>query len=177
MERPFRGDPLTRGPLDRLLRLAELAHPLEVGRVLGPTRCVVEGELADLAVDPGPVESDRTWCSPERCDHGPDRGVVELDPRDLPDDRLLPRLVALPRLLAPEPRAVEGIGRLRLDWRACSVQRLPARLVTTPQTVHSFTRRSSTGVLARSIRLRCYAYATMSGRCGPRLVANATRRR
>ncbi len=33
------------------------------------------------------------------------------------------------------------------------MQRLPARLVTTPQTVHSFTRESSAGGLARSIRL------------------------
>jgi hypothetical protein len=35
------------------------------------------------------------------------------------------------------------------------VQRLPARLVTTPQTVHSFTRESSADWLARSIRLWC----------------------
>jgi hypothetical protein len=33
----------------------------------------------------------------------------------------------------------------------------PARLVTTPQTVQSSTRESSTGWLTRSIRLRCYA--------------------
>ena len=32
-----------------------------------------------------------------------------------------------------------ALCRLRLDCRAWSVQRLPARLVTTPQTVHSFT--------------------------------------
>ena len=42
-----------------------------------------------------------------------------------------------------------ALCRLRLDWRAWSVQRLPARLVTTPQTVHSFTRKSSMGWLAR----------------------------
>jgi len=42
------------------------------------------------------------------------------------------------------------------------MQRLPARLVTTPQTVHSFTRESSTGWLARSTRLRCYACGTVS---------------
>jgi hypothetical protein len=46
---------------------------------------------------------------------------------------------------------------LRLDCRAWTVHRLPARLVTTPQTVQSFTRESSIGWLARSIRLRCYA--------------------
>ncbi len=45
---------------------------------------------------------------------------------------------------------------LRLDSRAWSVQRLPARLVTTPQTVHSFTPESSMRRTARSIRLRCY---------------------
>jgi len=28
--------------------------------------------------------------------------------------------------------------RLRFDWRACSEQRPPGRLVTTPQTVQSF---------------------------------------
>ncbi len=56
-----------------------------------------------------------------------------------------------------------ALCRLRLDWRACSVQRLPARLVTTPQTVHSFTRESSGG-LARSIRLRCYAYGAAAVR-------------
>jgi hypothetical protein len=55
---------------------------------------------------------------------------------------------------------------LRLDARACSVQRLPAQLVTTPQTVHSFTRESSTEWLARSVRLRCYACATMALRAG-----------
>ena len=37
------------------------------------------------------------------------------------------------------------VCRLRLDCRACSVQRLPARLVTTPQTVQSFTPESSIG--------------------------------
>ena len=51
---------------------------------------------------------------------------------------------------------------LRLDCRACWVQRLPARLVTTPQTVHSFTRESSTGWLAESIRSRCYACGTIA---------------
>ena len=50
-----------------------------------------------------------------------------------------------------------ALCRLRLDCRAWSVQRLPARLVTTPQTVHSFTHESSMGWLAGSIRLRCYA--------------------
>ena len=50
-----------------------------------------------------------------------------------------------------------ALCRLRLDCRACSVQRLPARLVTTPQTVHSFTRELWMGWLARSIRPRCYA--------------------
>ncbi len=32
---------------------------------------------------------------------------------------------------------------LRFDCRACLRQRLPARLVTTPQTVHSFTARAA----------------------------------
>jgi hypothetical protein len=36
---------------------------------------------------------------------------------------------------------------LRLDYRAWSVQRLPVRLVTTPQTVHSFT--------AGTVRVSC----------------------
>jgi hypothetical protein len=40
--------------------------------------------------------------------------------------------------------------------------RLPARLVTTPQTVQSFTRASSMGWLAWSIRSRCYVCATMA---------------
>ena len=61
-----------------------------------------------------------------------------------------------------------ALCRLRLDWRACSVQRLPARLVTTPQTVHSFTPRSSTGWLARSIRLRCYTCAITTGAAASR---------
>jgi hypothetical protein len=34
--------------------------------------------------------------------------------------------------------------------------------VTTPQTVHSFTRESSAGWLARSIRLRCYVWMTIT---------------
>ncbi len=54
------------------------------------------------------------------------------------------------------PALYRALCRLRLDCRACVVQRLPARLVTTPQTVHSFTRESSAGG-ARSIRPRCYA--------------------
>jgi hypothetical protein len=49
---------------------------------------------------------------------------------------------------------------LRLECRAWSVQRLPGRLVTTPQTVQSFTRESSIRWLARSIRSRCYACGT-----------------
>ena len=52
-----------------------------------------------------------------------------------------------------------ALYRRRLDCRACSVQRLPARLVTTPQTAHSFTRRSCADWLARSIRSWCYACA------------------
>jgi hypothetical protein len=60
------------------------------------------------------------------------------------------------------PRAPANGRELRLDCRACSVQRLPARLVTTPQTVHSFTRESSTGWQARSIRLRCWTCGAMS---------------
>jgi hypothetical protein len=48
-----------------------------------------------------------------------------------------------------------ALCRLRLDWRACVVHRLSARLVTTPQTVHSFTLESSAGWAARSIRLPC----------------------
>ncbi len=35
--------------------------------------------------------------------------------------------------------ATDGRHELRLDCRACSRQRLPARLVTTQQTVQSFT--------------------------------------
>jgi hypothetical protein len=35
--------------------------------------------------------------------------------------------------------AYRALWRLRFDSRACSVQRLPGRLVTTPQTVQSFT--------------------------------------
>ena len=53
-----------------------------------------------------------------------------------------------------------ALCRLRLDARAWTVQRLPGRLVTTPQTVHSFTCELSSGWLARSIRLRCYASET-----------------
>ena len=49
--------------------------------------------------------------------------------------------------------------------RARRLQRLPARLVTTPQTVHSFTRQSSTGRLARPVRTGCWV---------PRLGSNAS---
>jgi hypothetical protein len=72
-----------------------------------------------------------------------------------------------------DPRSVEAWMRLEhptldgLSRQVCSVQRLPARLVTTPQTVHSFTRESSMGWLARSIRLRCYACGTMSASARP----------
>ncbi|HWP63892.1 MAG TPA: hypothetical protein VNO86_10525 [Candidatus Binatia bacterium] len=98
---------------------------------------MVEGELADLAVDPGAVESDRTWCSPERCDHGPDRGVVELDPGDLPEDRLLPRLVAVAGLLTPRvawarvelPMASVSERPVALESPAASAEEQPAEQV------------------------------------------------
>ena len=53
------------------------------------------------------------------------------------------------------------------DSRGCLLQRLPARLVTTPQTVHSFTPESSMGWLARSIRLRCYVCETTLSSADP----------
>ena len=52
------------------------------------------------------------------------------------------------------------------DRRGCSPQRPVDRLVTTPQTVQSFTRESSAGWLVRSIRSGCYAWATMAGPLG-----------
>jgi hypothetical protein len=61
-----------------------------------------------------------------------------------------------------------ALCRLRLDCRACVVHRLPARLVTTPQTVHSFTRQSSMGSVAGSIRLRCYACWPLIAHPSPR---------
>jgi hypothetical protein len=56
-----------------------------------------------------------------------------------------------------------ALCRPGLERLACAAQRLPARLVTTPQTVHSFTRESSAGGLARSIRSGCYACELGSG--------------
>lgn len=47
------------------------------------------------------------------------------------------------------------------DRRGCSPQRPVDRLVTTPQTVQSFTHASSTGWPGRSIRSRCYACGTI----------------
>ncbi len=65
----------------------------------------------------------------------------------------------------PCPHAVQGVvPAAGFDCRVCSVQRLPGRLVTTPQTVHGFTPESSTAWTARSIRLGCYALATMAVR-------------
>ena len=62
-----------------------------------------------------------------------------------------------------DPRGRDGWHRCPTG-AACSLQRLPARLVTTPQTVHSFTRESSMGWLVRSIRSGCYAYGARLGR-------------
>ena len=64
----------------------------------------------------------------------------------------------------PGPRAVQGVvpAAVGLLGRApCSGYQ--ARLVTTPQTVHSFTRELSTAWLARSIRSWCYARRAISG--------------
>jgi len=67
----------------------------------GRVGVLLEGELAHLAIDPGAVERHRPWRATERGDHGPDGRNVELDPLDLPEDRLLPRLVAVAGLRAP----------------------------------------------------------------------------
>src|ERR1035437_8322088 len=56
---------------------------------------------------------------------------------------------------------ITALCLLRLDCRSCSRQRLPARLVTTPQTVHSFIgKKDGRWRLPPTIRLRCYSSGT-----------------
>ncbi len=62
---------------------------------------MVEGEVAHLALDASAVDRDRPRCGSECTDDGGDRAIAELDVRHLGEDRLLPRLVAVPGLLAP----------------------------------------------------------------------------
>ena len=60
----------------------------------------------------------------------------------------------------------------RLDCRACSRQRLPARLVTTPQTVHQLHQQEGWSMrLPPTIRLRFYTTGTKA-----RLPITLTRR-
>ena len=72
--------------------------------------------------------------------------------------------------------------RIAADERRCArsqsagrpstcVQRLPARLATTPQTVHGFTPELWMGWLARSIRSRCHACWATGGPAMTRGVA------
>src|SRR5689334_3223200 len=62
---------------------------------------MLERELADLPVDPRAVDGDWTRPGTEARDDGSDRGVVELDPVELRQDRLLPHVVAQAGALAP----------------------------------------------------------------------------
>jgi LuxR family maltose regulon positive regulatory protein len=56
----------------------------------------------------------------------------------------------------PGPRAVQSVVPTPVGLPSVLSAPTAARLVTTPQTVHSFTRRSSMGWVARSIRSGCY---------------------
>jgi hypothetical protein len=87
--------------LEALLRLAERSEPVEVDAILKPASGVIEREIAHLPVDASSVERDRPGSGSEGADDGADRLVVELEARHLGEDGLLPRLVAVPRLLAP----------------------------------------------------------------------------
>jgi hypothetical protein len=94
----------------------KLAQTLHVCRILHRSRGMREGKLPDLAVDAAPVDRDGARGAPKGGDHGRDRCLVELDARDLRQDRLLPGLVPVARLLTPclaRPRvelAVSAVG-------------------------------------------------------------------
>src|SRR5215208_5121483 len=62
---------------------------------------MLEGQLTDLAVDPGAVEGDRPLRRAKRRDDGGDRRVTELDTRDLCEDRRFPGCVGEPGLRSP----------------------------------------------------------------------------
>ncbi len=70
---------------------AEACHPREVGRVVEASRGMVQGELADLAFDPGPIHGHGTLT---RGQHRRDLGAhggVDSDRPELGDDGVLPR--------------------------------------------------------------------------------------
>jgi rhodanese-related sulfurtransferase len=110
---------------------------LDVHRVLDAPGGMFKRELSDLAVDPRLVDCDGAWSCAETGNDGRDGRLVELDPRDLSEDRLLPRLVPVPRLLAPRvawPRvelAVAAVGECSLvaDAATAGAEQEPAEQI------------------------------------------------
>ena len=92
--------------LSAVLHLAQRPEALEVGAILEAACRVVENEVAHLPLEASSVEIDRPQGRAERADHGVDRPLVELDARDLGEDRQLPGLVAV-----AGPRAPSLAGR------------------------------------------------------------------
>ena len=62
---------------------------------------MVQREVADLALNSRAVDRNRPGCGCEGSDDRRDRAIVEVNSRHLGEDRLLPRLVAVPSLLTP----------------------------------------------------------------------------
>lgn len=84
-DRPLRRDPIGARALEVLLDIPELVQPLQVDRVLEAAGGVLQRELADLALDPRPIERNRTGPGAEAGDDGiaPDRRVTPTLRRDL----------------------------------------------------------------------------------------------
>jgi hypothetical protein len=59
VHRPLRGQITARGRIQRRKVHAELPEAFEVGRVVDPFRDVVQDQVAHLAFDPSPVETNR----------------------------------------------------------------------------------------------------------------------
>jgi len=60
LNRPFRGQITALGRIHGRKILAELPETVEIRHVVDPFRNVVQGQIAHLAFDPRPVETDRS---------------------------------------------------------------------------------------------------------------------
>lgn len=85
--------PALYGLLGRSQRRPKLLHPLQVDVVSHATTDMGERELAHLALDPGPIDRDRSAGSTEGGYDARDDAVVELGPADLGEDGRLPRFI------------------------------------------------------------------------------------
>jgi hypothetical protein len=74
-----------------------------------------ESEIAHLAFDPRAIDGDGAHCWAEGCDNSGDHSVVKLDAADLSEHRLLPSLLAEPRMRAP------GVARVRMELAVAAI--------------------------------------------------------